>query len=121
MTRKAIRLLPGGHPETGMEPSHMTAPENFTTEDRTELIHNFFASDDESLLCGVWICAPSKEEIEAYPVNEMMTVIEGSVTITNADGTADTFTPGDSFFIAKGTPCTWEITETLRKYYMIVE
>ena len=121
MTQKAIRLLPDGDPQTGMVPSHLVPPESFTTEDRTEMIHHFHASDDESLLCGVWICAPSKEEIEAYPVNEMMTVLSGSVTITNADGTAETFTTGDSFFIAKGTPCTWENTETLRKYYMIVE
>ena len=51
----------------------------------------------------------------------MMTVISGSVTITNADGQSDTFTAGDSFFIAKGAKCTWEINETLRKFYMIVE
>ena len=41
--------------------------------------------------------------------------------LTNADGSSDTFTAGDTFFIAKGTQCIWEITETLRKYYMISE
>jgi uncharacterized cupin superfamily protein len=51
----------------------------------------------------------------------MMTVLAGSVTLTNADGSSDTFTAGDTFFIAKGTQCIWEITETLRKYYMICE
>jgi uncharacterized cupin superfamily protein len=25
----------------------------------------------------------------------------------------------DVFFIRKGTKCTWHITETLRKFYMI--
>jgi uncharacterized cupin superfamily protein len=51
----------------------------------------------------------------------MMTVLAGSVTLTNADGSSDTFAAGDTFFIAKGTQCIWEITETLRKYYMISE
>ena len=51
----------------------------------------------------------------------MMAVISGSVTMTNADGSSDTFTAGDTFFIAKGTQCVWEVTETLRKFYMIAE
>ena len=49
----------------------------------------------------------------------MMTVISGSLTVTNVDGQAETFTSGDSLFIPKGTKCTWHITETLRKFYMI--
>ena len=49
----------------------------------------------------------------------MMTVISGSVTLTNAKGQSETFTSGDVFFISKGTKCTWHITETLRKFYMI--
>ena len=46
------------------------------------------------------------------------TVISGSVTLSR-DGRSETFAAGDTFFIAKGTPCTWEITQTLRKFYMI--
>ena len=44
----------------------------------------------------------------------------GSVTLTSTDdGNSETFTAGDTFFVAKGTRCIWEITETLRKYYLI--
>ena len=69
---------------------------------------------------GVWECAPCREVIDAYPVHEMMTVLSGSVTLTNPEeGTSDTFTAGDTFFVPKGTACVWEITETLRKFYMI--
>ena len=119
MSTGAIRLLTGGDPEKGMGPSTLTEPGAFTTDDKSELNHTFFATGDESILSGVWECAPSREEIESYPVHEMMTVISGSVTVTGADGKAETFTAGDSFFIAKGTKCTWHITETLRKFYMI--
>jgi uncharacterized cupin superfamily protein len=50
----------------------------------------------------------------------MMTILSGSVTLTSTDdGNSETFTAGDTFFVAKGTRCTWEITETLRKYYFI--
>lgn len=119
METKVYRLLPDGDPTTGMQPSSLTPPEAFTGDDRSELNHTFFATKNESILSGVWECAPCKEEIASYPVHEMMTVISGSVSLTGADGQSETFTAGDSFFIPKGTACTWQITETLRKFYMI--
>ncbi len=107
-------------PAAGFQPSNFTEKEAFTTDDKSELNHFFFATKDESTLAGVWECAPCKEVIDAYPVNEMMTVIKGSVTVTDSNsGASDTFKTGDSFFIPKGTSCVWEITETLRKYYFI--
>lgn len=119
MENKTYRLLPDGHPETGMLPSDFAPPGSFTTGDTREVNHSFFVTDDESILTGVWESAPYREAFEAYPVHEMMTVISGSVTMTDADGKTQTFTAGDSFFIAKGTKCIWEITETLKKFYMI--
>lgn len=119
MKNTFYRLLANGDPATGMQLSDMTPPGAFTTDDKTETIHTFFHTDDESILSGVWECAPCIEEYESYPVHEMMTVISGSVTLTNADGHAETFTSGDTFFVAKGTKCTWQITQTLRKFYMI--
>ena len=121
MTTRPVRLNPGGDPATGMVPSAMVDPDDFTTGDRTELISHHYTTDDESIMAGVWECAPCKEEIEAYPVHEMMTVLDGSVTVTDADGHAQTYETGDTFFIPKGTPCTWEITKKLRKFYMIAD
>ncbi len=103
-----------------MEPSELTAPGAFTTADRTERNFTAFATPDESVLSGVWECAPCREEIAAYPVHEMMTVISGALTLTHPDGQVERFAAGDTFFIPKGTPLTWEINETLRKFYMIV-
>jgi len=119
MAHKSFRMLADGDPETGMQPSDFTPPETFTSDNHAETNHFVFQADDDSILSGVWESAPCKEEIESYPAHEMMTVISGSVTVTNADGQAETFTAGDSFFIPKGTACTWHITETLRKFYMI--
>lgn len=118
MSDTFIRLLPEGS-AAGLEPSDMTDPAAFTTDDRTELNETFFATADESILTGVWECAPCREDIDAYPVHEMMTVLSGAVRLTDAAGRSDTFTAGDTFFIPKGTPVVWEITERLRKFYMI--
>ncbi len=119
MTPTSFRLLPNGHPTEGMGPSDMTAAECFTSDNKTETNHTFFQTEDESILTGVWECAPCLEEIEAYPVHEMMTIISGVLTVTNGDGSAETYTAGDSFYIAKGAKVTWHIKETLRKFYMI--
>lgn len=120
MTNDVIRLLRGGHPETGMQPSDFASPDSFTGDDRTEVNHTFFRTPGDSMLVGVWECAPCREEIDSYPVSEMMHVLSGQVTVTRDDGSSETFTAGDVFFIPRGTKCTWHITETLRKYYMIV-
>jgi len=112
-----FRLDP--NPE-GMTPSDFTPPHTFTTEDKSEANLFKFKTDDDSILCGVWESAPCREEIEAYPVHEMMTVISGSVTLTHPNGRAETFVAGDTFFVAKGSKLIWEITETMRKYYLIV-
>ena len=88
MTTRPVRLNAGGDPATGMVPSDMVDPDDFTTDDRTELISHHYTTDDQSIMTGVWECAPCKEEIEAYPVHEMMTVLDGSVTVTGADGTS---------------------------------
>lgn len=118
MSTSFIRLLSAGS-AAGMQPSDMTDPGAFTTDDRSELNDTFFATADESILTGVWECAPCREEIDSYPVHEMMTIISGAVKLTDAEGNSDMFRAGDTFFIPRGTRCVWEITEKLRKFYMI--
>lgn len=108
-------------PDPKMEKSDMTAEELFTTDDRTELNHTHFATEDQKILTGTWECAPCREDIPAYPVHEMMTIVSGAIRLTHADGKVEELGPGDTFFIAKGTPVVWEITERLRKIYMIAE
>ena len=91
-----FRLLPQGDPESGMAPSDITAPEQFTSADRTELNATFFETADGAVSTGVWLCAPCRCDIASYPVHEMMTIIEGSVTVTAAGGRPETFTTGDT-------------------------
>lgn len=119
MNDSFFRLLPEGDPTSGMQPAPEVALEDFTTGDHTEIEHKFFVTEDQSTWTGVWECAPCSEEIESYPVNEMMTVISGSVTLTDDNGKSETYTSGDTFFLTKGAKISWQITEKLRKFYMI--
>lgn len=60
-------------------------------------------------------------ESDAYSVNELMTVLSGRLTLTDASGKIECFTASDTFLVPKGAKVTLEITETLRKHYMIVK
>lgn len=104
-----------------MKPSNLTPTECFTTEDHTEVSHRHCTSEGGSTYSGVWECAPATMAIESYPVNEMMTILSGSVTVTSDGAEPETFTTGDSFFVPKGSRFEWKITETLKKFYMITE
>ncbi|HUS54332.1 MAG TPA: cupin domain-containing protein [Thermohalobaculum sp.] len=121
MSANLARLLPNGDPQSGMKPSTLTNPEAFLTGDHSETSHTAFTNRQGNVTAGVWECAPCKEEIERYGVDELCTVISGSVTITGPDGHAETFGPGDSFAIGQDFKGTWHITETLKKFWMIVE
>lgn len=121
MTRLPVRLLRDGDPETGMGPSHLTYPAAFLVDNPTETIHTPFANAQGNVTAGVWECSPCKEEIERYGVDELCTVLSGSVTVTPKGGAAETFGPGDSFVMPQDFSGTWHITETLKKFYMIVE
>ncbi len=67
---------------------------------------------------GVWECTPGKFEF-TYTADELATILEGSVKITDASGDTVTYGPGDSFHIAKGEKTTWEVVDRLRKCFFI--
>ena len=121
MTTAPIRLLHDGDPETGLGPSHLVDPATFTTENGSETVHKAFTNAQGNVTAGVWECTPCKEEIPRYGVDEICTVLSGSVTVTPEGGEAQTFGPGDSFVMPQDFKGTWHITETLRKFWMIVE
>jgi uncharacterized cupin superfamily protein len=98
--------------------SRLVPKASFTTDATDETAMSFYKSEDGAVATGVWECPPCKFDVESYPVNEMMTIVSGALTITNTDGVAETFGPGEVVFAAKGSKMTWEITERLVKYYM---
>lgn len=73
------------------------------------------------LSAGVWSAPPFVEHIESYPVDEICVLLEGTLVLRTPDGEAQTFRAGDAFSIAKGTECTWDQPEAIRKVYVIRE
>ncbi|MDA7725205.1 cupin domain-containing protein [Pseudomonadales bacterium] len=116
MTARTFKILPDVDEKSS--PSRLIPKGCFTTAETDETTMPFHHADDGSVSAGVWECPPCKMEIPSYPVNEMMTIISGALTITHADGVSETFEPGEVVFVAKGSKMTWHITKRLRKYYM---
>jgi uncharacterized cupin superfamily protein len=47
-------------------------------------------------------------------------LLEGEITITEADETVNVFTAGDVFMVPKGTVCSWKTTGYVKKFYCIL-
>ncbi len=69
---------------------------------------------------GVWECKPGGWPIVDRGDTETATIVSGSGTITDADGTEHALVAGSVVTLPKGWSGRWDITETLRKVYVIV-
>lgn len=85
-----------------------------------ELVSLQYVGDDDQLVAGTWSAGAGSVHIDAYPVDEICVVIEGSITVDTSTSGSETFRPGDAFAIRRGTPLTWSQTEGTRKIYVIL-
>ncbi|WP_072392487.1 cupin domain-containing protein [Hyphomicrobium sp. CS1GBMeth3] len=71
------------------------------------------------LTVGFWACSPVTARIGPWSTNEVMILLEGSVTIDHADGSTLEVMAGEAFFIPKGTICAWRQAGDLKKFFAI--
>ena len=81
---------------------------------------NFFSDTTGQLFAGIWESTPGKWRV-SYTENEFCHITHGRVRIESMAGEAWTFKAGDSFVIPAGFAGTWQVTESLRKLYVIFE
>jgi len=80
---------------------------------------NVFDAANQRFACGVWECTPGIVAMTDWPYDEFCVLLSGRVIITPSAGTAQDYAQGDAFVIPKGFSGTWDIRETVRKYYAI--
>jgi uncharacterized cupin superfamily protein len=73
------------------------------------------------LSSGVWESEAFTWETDGYPVDETCVLIEGVIEFRYADGSVETYGPGEAFSIAKGTPLVWHQAGTVKKFFVIRE
>jgi len=113
-----VRLL---EPDVGLTLTDTTDPFEITGPKPLQRKHTFFTNDSGNMVAGVWDSTAMVSKMRPFPTHEFVQMLEGQVTITETDGTAQTFVAGDCFFVPKGTVCSWEIKNYVKKYFAILD
>ena len=85
----------------------------------TQHIHVGFQDLTGQLLIGVWDTTDMHTKLAPFPKNEIMHLLDGSVTITNHEGVAHTFNAGDTFVLPRGITYQWDSEGYVRKIFCI--
>lgn len=87
---------------------------------RTTFEHFLSATGD--LSAGIWACEPGAWRIAFAPgKDEFFCVISGRIRIADADGVAREFGPGDACIIPGGFTGSFEVIESVRKYFVVID
>lgn len=66
---------------------------------------------------GVWDCSPMKRVATKIERSELMHILEGNGSITNADGEVFNFKKGDTFIVPVGMGYQWQNDSYVRKLF----
>jgi uncharacterized cupin superfamily protein len=112
-----------GNPPPELAPWGTVADLGSTIIEGEVLAHGrvHFGTPTAPMSAGYFSCTKGKFDME-YPFHEHATVVEGEVTLRNRiTGEAVRYKAGDSWFIEKGTPISWEVhSERFAKHYFAV-
>ena len=78
---------------------------------------NAYLSADGSKIMGTWICTPGKFEV-SYEKREFCHFLDGYCIVTPEGEEPKHLKAGDVFVIEPGMKGTWEVVETVRKYFV---
>lgn len=66
---------------------------------------------------GIWDCTPMKRVATTIERSELMHILTGRGSITNADGVVFEFKAGDTFLVPIGMGYQWQNTEYVKKLF----
>ncbi len=96
-------------------------PKIFLSGTPAQYDHGYFEDGTDQMFVGLWESTPFERAVAPFPRNELMCILEGSVTLTDGDGVEHRFNAGDAAYVPMGAPCGWKNTEPVRKFYVIFE
>ena len=106
-------------PKADAPMTEVVATDTFTIrgEVPTQKQHTCYEDTTGQMRSGTWCSTPFESELKPFPRNEMVHLIEGSVTLIDEDSVEHHFKAGDAFFIPMGTICSWQTTENTWTFY----
>ena len=121
MTDQTVIMFSPDGGQKPLEPWDPIAAASVASGEAAQTGNEYLSINEGSLVAGVWTCSPWVSVPAPYDVHEFMIVLEGHIIIEHENGNVQSFGPGESFAIPKGTPCVWKQTEDVRKYYFIFD
>jgi uncharacterized cupin superfamily protein len=70
---------------------------------------------------GIWQAEAYCEQVQDYPYDEIVFVVDGSISMIDDDGIEQRFNAGDCFFIPRGFCGLWKQHQTLKIFHMTVD
>lgn len=77
-------------------------------------------SDSNGIAVGVWECTPGGWPVVDRANTEVASILSGKATITDANGLKRELVAGSIVTLPKGWSGRWDVTETVRKVYVII-
>jgi len=115
------RMEPKGPQPDGMQTWEEIPASALESGQPVQRGHLYFEDKAIGLSVGVWDCTPMTTKLEPYSVDEFMYVLEGSVTMVDAKGHAETISAGEAFVLPKGFECQWKQSDYIRKFFVIYD
>ena len=113
----SLMLIPADSLKTSTPEEGAPAPERLISGDPRFLTWDMETQPGD-LYAGVWQSTPGKWRIE-YSEWEYFRMLLGVSVVTEENGEAHSFGPGDSAILRPGFKGTWAVLETTRKEYVI--
>ena len=115
-----VHVLDPAKLEAGLTKMDSTDPFEIAGEAPLQRDSSLFTNDAENFFVGMWDSQPFESEMKPFPSHEFVQLLEGEITITEQDGTVQSFKEGDAFFVPKDTVCSWKTNAYVKKYYCIM-
>ncbi len=113
-----ISLQPLG-PPGGMEKVVIDDRSGFVGEIPVQHQHSYFEDRSGQLNVGLWDSSPFETARFPQSGNELMCLLEGSMTLIDQAGKEHRFKAGEAAYVPHGTEHSWKSTEYVRKFYAI--
>lgn len=80
---------------------------------------SYLADGERGIYSGSWESEPGESRWEFTDRGEVITVVEGRMTVVEDGKPAVTLTPGDTAYFPVGWKGVWTVHEKLRKIYVV--
>jgi uncharacterized cupin superfamily protein len=115
-----ISFRPGDVPADALEAKLLLPPSATPLDGDIEVRSRVdFVTDDRRVVTGIWQSETGRSRWEFDTRGEIIHVLSGAMTVTEDGGEPVTLSAGSSAIFPIGWHGQWNVTETIRKVYVV--